>query len=81
MGELVTSLFGVLEAGLKLWATNDADSVAKKMAALKETYYAEYNKGPDLCSDAVLDNVVSELRILADEFAARIRAENTPARS
>ena len=73
---MIDSLFGVLEAGLKLWDHKDAESYSQKLVSLKERWYGEFNKTPDIRDDSVLDNVFAELRILADGFAARIREQN-----
>lgn len=70
-------VFGVLEAGLQLWASKEKTKYQDKYIQLKKDFYEEYNKDFSVRNDAVLDSVRSELFILCDSFATAVKAENT----
>lgn len=75
---MVEVIFQLLQAGINL-----ADDIIKtkyqdQYIKLKERYYEEFNKDPAQRSDAILDNVESELRILASSFAASVGKPNAP---
>ncbi len=64
------ALVGVLEAALRLWDDKEKHKYQDKLLALKKAYYEEYNKNPERRSDAVLDNLDFELRILSSGFVS-----------
>lgn len=72
------ALLETLTAGLKLWDDKEKTKYVDKKMQIEKDYYVEYNKGPDLRSDAVLDNLEFELRVLAAAFAAGVGKPNTP---
>jgi hypothetical protein len=78
---MVTALFQALAAGLKLWQSKESRKYLDRLIELKEDYYEEYNKDPARRSDAVLDNIERELRILTESFAAGVGAQDTPNQS
>lgn len=76
---MIKLLFGVLEQGLKLWNTKESRKYLDQMIELKRAWYEEFNKSNP--SDAVLDNIERELRIIGEAFASQIGAENTENKS
>ena len=70
-------VFGVLEAGLQLWASKEKTKYQDKYIQLKRDFYEEYNKDFSIRNDAILDSIRSELFILCDSFATAVKAENT----
>ena len=65
-----------LLAGLSLWNSKEANKYRDKEMELRTAYYNEYNKSPELRSDAVLDNIYFELCNLAAGFSAAVRESN-----
>lgn len=65
MFELILSL---LETGLALWLSKEKTKYIDKKMELQRAYYAEYNKPLSERSDAALDNLYFELRVLAIAF-------------
>lgn len=63
-------VLSLLDTGLKLWLHKDKTKYVDKKMALEKAYYAEFNKPLEERSDAVLDNLFFELRVLATAFAA-----------
>jgi len=70
-------VFGVLEQGLKLWNSKEADKYIQKMVKLKEDWYEEYNKPLNMRSDVKLDFIELQLRILCQSFIQAPKRENT----
>lgn len=72
------AILGIVEAALSIWASKLRQKYIDKVESIKRAYYAEMNKPAVDRSDAVLDNLLFELRITAASLAADIRmAENT----
>lgn len=67
------ALCKTLEAGLSLWGDKEANKYVDRLIALKKKYYEEYNKPLGARSDAVLDNIEFELRVLATSFSSGVR--------
>ena len=78
---MIETILGVLTAAFTLWDDILKDKYVGKLVSLKEQYYAEFNKPADQRSDAVLDNIEFELRVLANSFAASVGAKNTQNKS
>lgn len=75
--DLVTALFGSLEAGLKLWGTKEARKYLDEWLWLKEAYYAEKRK-PDP-NMALLDDYERRLVLLSSAFTtAALGGQTTP---
>lgn len=72
-------ILNVLLAGLQLWSDKEATKYRDRAMKLKRKWYDEYNKPLNERSDAVLDNVMFELELLANGFTSRIGAENNTA--
>jgi len=68
-----------LAAGLSLWESKEKRKYLDKLMELKSDWYEEYNKGPGYRSNAVLDNLELELRILAVAFSTSVGASDTGA--
>ena len=68
---------GVLEQGLKLWNSKEADKYISKLVKLKKEWYEEYNKPLDQRSDIKLDFIELQLRILCQSFIQAPKRENT----
>ena len=72
-----TVVFGVLEQGLKLWNSKEANKYLDKMIKLRKDWYAEYNKPLDERSDVKLDSIELQLKILCQSFIQAPKRENT----
>jgi len=70
-------IFRALAAGLEIWEHKERNKYIRKMINLKKDWYEEYNKDPSDRSDAILDNVEFELRILVEAFASKIGTKDT----
>ena len=66
------SLAAALSAGLTLWKDKNRTKYVDALMRLRREYYAESNKPDSQRSDAVLDNLESELRILASAFSSGV---------
>ena len=69
-------ILGVLEQGLKLWNSKEADKYVSKLIKLKKEWYEEYNKPLDQRSDVKLDYIELQLRILCQSFIQAPKREN-----
>lgn len=76
---MVEAIFRALEAGLSLWHTKEKRKYQDKLISLREDWYEEWNKTDSERSDAVLDNIERELRILVDSFASEVTRTNSEA--
>ena len=66
------SLLTVLGAGLSLWNNKERTKYVDQLMSLKQRYYEEYNKDAEHRSDAILDSIELELRILASAFSTNV---------
>lgn len=73
----VQLILGVLEQGLKLWNSKEADKYVSKLIKLKKEWYAEYNKPLNERSDVRLDFIELQLRILCQSFIQAPKRENS----
>ena len=69
MFELLAS---VLSSSLQIWAHKEKNKYVDRLMELRKAYYLESNKDPSIRSDAVLDNLNFELRILALAFSSTV---------
>lgn len=69
---MLESILKVLGAGLTLWSDKEKAKYQDRFIKLKREYYEEYNKDASHRSDAVMDNLAFELRLLCDSFSARV---------
>jgi hypothetical protein len=69
-------IFQVLGAALSIWDHKEKHKYLDKFLDLKRAYYAEYNKDPTRRSDAELDRLEFELRILSGAFVASVGEQN-----
>jgi hypothetical protein len=74
---MVKLLMGVLEQGLIAWNSHERTKYLDKLIKLKKEWHEEYNKPLDIRSDQRLDDIESELRILAESFIEATRATNS----
>lgn len=74
---MFTVLLNCLSAGLTLWDDKEKTKYVDQVISLKEQYYAEFNKPLDSRSDAVLDNLEFQLRVLATSFASSVGKPDT----
>lgn len=77
---MVNLLLGVLEQGFKLWNTKEGTKFLDKIINLKMEWYEEYAKPLDRRSDRRLDELESELRIIAESFIQTSGAKNASSR-
>ena len=73
---MIEAVLKVLEAGFHLWAKKEENKpqdrmweLQQKTIKLKREYYEEMAKPNNQRSDAVLDDIVLELRFVADSFS------------
>lgn len=78
---MIAALFEALSAGLSLWQSIESRKYLDKLLSLKKKWYEEYNKDPSIRSDAVLDDIEFELRILSTAFSTSVREQNSQAKS
>lgn len=69
---MFASLAKALGAGLSLWEHKEANKYRDKLMQLKKDYREEYSKPLTERSDAVLDGLEFELRVLCDSFASTV---------
>lgn len=70
-------LFKVLGAGLSIWESKEKNKYIDKLIELKKDYYEEFNKGAGHRSNAVLDNIELELRLIAEVFSSANGSKNS----
>lgn len=82
MISLVSVLFGAAEAALELFAEREknyaqkrSSAFAQKLRRIKTEYYKELNRPPERRSDAVLDALMLETKLLVEEFSTAIRTD------
>lgn len=73
---MFAALAKALGAGLSIWESKEKNKYRDKLLSLKKAYYEEFNKPESVRSDAVLDNLEFELRILAESFASSVGESN-----
>lgn len=73
---MVTAILGILDSVLHIWAKKLDRKYIDKLAELKRAWYEENNKPRDQQSDAILDNIKFELRIISSAIAADLRIAN-----
>lgn len=72
------ALFELAGAALSIWKSKEARKYLDEKIKLEKDFYEEYNKPIGKRSDAVLDNIDRELRILCSNLSSAIGASNTP---
>lgn len=72
----VQLVLSILDQGLKLWNSREADKYISKMIKLKEAWHEEYNKPLDDRSDLRLDDIELQLRILCQSFVQAPKRTN-----
>lgn len=76
---MIESLLAVLGAGLSLWNHREKTHLMDRFLELRSAWYAEYNKPIDRRSDARLDNIERELRLISTRFAAAVGSPDSQA--
>jgi hypothetical protein len=74
---MVEAIIKLLEVGLSLWLSKEKTKYWDRLMALKKDWYVESNKPDSARSDAVLDNIGFELRVLSLAFSAEAGKQNT----
>lgn len=69
-------LFEILNSALSIWDSKEKTKYIDQKIKLEKKFYEEYNKNLSVRSDAVLDNVQHELRILCSTVSSAIGATN-----
>ena len=69
-------IIGLLKTGLELWNQKESGKYLDRLIKLEKDFYKEYNKRDKDRSDAVLDNIRFELRILSVAFSAEAGKKN-----
>jgi hypothetical protein len=69
-------ILSLLDTALKLWLSKEKTKYIDKKMELQAAYYAEWNKPLDQRSDAVLDNIMFELKNLAIAFNSAVAKEH-----
>ncbi len=75
---MIEALIAALAAGLQLWAHKDKTKYADQLIELKLAWYEETNKPDSDRSDAAIDAIEWQLRVLALGFAADAGQANAP---
>jgi hypothetical protein len=70
-------ILGILEQGLKLWNSKEADKYTDKLIKLKKDWYEEYSKPLEVRSDVKLDFIELQLRILCQSFVSAPKGQNS----
>lgn len=68
-------ILSLLDTALKLWLSKEKTKYIDKKIELQAAYYAEWNKPIEQRSDAVLDNIMFELKNLAVAFNSAVAKE------
>lgn len=63
-------LFEVLGTALSLWESKEKTKYIDRYMSLKRAYWEEYNKPQESRSDAALDNLEFEIKLLSTGFVA-----------
>lgn len=66
------ALLKVLGAGLSIWDSKEKSKYVDRLMRLKKEFYDEYNKPQDSRSDAILDGIEFELRVLSLAFSSSV---------
>lgn len=67
------ALLGIVESVLHIWAKKLDRKYIDKVVELKSAYYAEVNKPEADRSDAILDNLKFELRLVTAALTADLK--------
>lgn len=67
---MISTIIGVIQAGLELWSHKEKNKYRDKLIRLKRDFYREYNKTPRDMSK--LDHIEHELRILGESFTTAV---------
>ncbi len=73
---MFASFLKALASGLSLWESKEARKYVDRLEKIKREYYEEINKPDQERSDAVLDNLEFELRLLSDSFSTSVGESN-----
>lgn len=73
---MIQVIFNVLQAALQLWENKEKTKYVDKLISLRKSYHEEINKSPDTRSDAVLDDIEFELRVLSIAFSTTVTGSN-----
>ena len=76
---MFTALANCLASGLSIAEFKEKHKYIDKLIALEKAYHEEYIKPLTHRSDAVLDNLEWELRLLSTAFGAAIRVKDAKA--
>jgi len=76
----LTLILQILQVGLSLWSNLEKKKYADQVMQIQKAYHAEIGKPETERSDAVLDNLEFQPRILCQAFVAAANAP-TPATS
>ncbi len=71
---MILQIISLLSAGLTLWSDKEKNKYIDKLIELKKKYYEESNKLEADRDDAVMDNILFELKILSDSFVTSVKA-------
>lgn len=71
---MILQIISLLSTGLTLWNNIEKNKYTDKLMELKTKYYEEANKPEDQRSDAVMDNLMFELKVLSDSFVTSVNS-------
>lgn len=71
---MILQIISLLSAGLTLWGDKEKNKYIDKLIELKKKYYEESNKLETERDDAVMDNILFELKILSDSFVTSVKS-------
>lgn len=82
---LFSTIIGALKSGLELLEERErnypqrrADALKQRVDRLVKDFYKEYNREPSTRSDAVMDAITVELRLILTDFTAVVGSPNIP---
>jgi hypothetical protein len=73
---MFADLLKVLVSGLSLWNTKESRKYLDRAMALEREWNEEFNRPLDIRSDAELDRILLELRVLGRAFHSAVGAAN-----
>jgi hypothetical protein len=82
---LFTTIIGALKSGIELLEERErnypqrrADALKQRVDRLVKDFYKEYNRDPSTRSDAVLDAITFELRLILSDFTSIVGLKDLP---
>ena len=75
---MIDTIFQILATALDIWDNHEKTKYIDKLMSLKKDYYEETNKPADSRSDAAIDDIVFNIRLLGLAFSSAAGTKNSP---